>query len=97
MSATVAPSAARCQSGTPVAAPLTSAIPSRERRTPFMDVADRVWVARQDWFGLNVCLVGGSTGLVVVDSQGSARAAKAIVVEVRALGSGDVTAVVNTP
>lgn len=64
--------------------------------TRFEEVADRVWVARQEWFDLNVCLVGGTTGLVVVDTQASARAARAIVDDVRALGVGAVTAVVNT-
>ncbi|MGC4109678.1 MAG: MBL fold metallo-hydrolase [Nocardioides sp.] len=64
--------------------------------TEFVEVADRVWVARQEWYDLNVCLVRGSTGLVVVDTQASARAARAIVEDVRALGIGDVTAVVNT-
>jgi glyoxylase-like metal-dependent hydrolase (beta-lactamase superfamily II) len=59
-------------------------------------VADRVWVARQEWFDLNVCLVGGADGLLVVDTQGSARAARAIVDDVRALGLGPVTAVFNT-
>jgi glyoxylase-like metal-dependent hydrolase (beta-lactamase superfamily II) len=64
--------------------------------TRFREVADRVWVARQEWYDLNVCLVLGSAGLVVVDTQASARAARAIVEDVRALGIGDVTAIVNT-
>jgi glyoxylase-like metal-dependent hydrolase (beta-lactamase superfamily II) len=64
--------------------------------TRFREVADRVWVARQEWYDLNVCLVRGSGGLLVVDTQASARAARAIVEEVRALRIGDVTAVVNT-
>jgi glyoxylase-like metal-dependent hydrolase (beta-lactamase superfamily II) len=64
--------------------------------TEFCEVADRVWVARQEWYDLNVCLVRGSTGLIVVDTQASARAARAIVEDVRALGIGEVTAVVNT-
>jgi glyoxylase-like metal-dependent hydrolase (beta-lactamase superfamily II) len=59
-------------------------------------VADGVWVARQEWYDLNVCLIRGSTGLIVVDTQASARAARAIVEEVRSLGIGDVTAIVNT-
>jgi glyoxylase-like metal-dependent hydrolase (beta-lactamase superfamily II) len=59
-------------------------------------VADRVWVARQEWFDLNVCLVGGADGLLVVDTQGSAHAARAIADDVRALGVGPVTAVFNT-
>ena len=64
--------------------------------TDFVEVADRVWVARQEWYDLNVCLVRGSAGLLVVDTQGSARAARAIVDDVRALGIGEVTAVFNT-
>jgi glyoxylase-like metal-dependent hydrolase (beta-lactamase superfamily II) len=64
--------------------------------TDFVEVADRVWVARQEWYDLNVCLVHGSTGLLVVDTQGSARAARAIVDDVRALRIGEVTAIVNT-
>ena len=64
--------------------------------TEFVEVADRVWVARQEWYDLNVCLVRGSAGLLVVDTQASARAARAIVEDVRALGIGDVTAIVNT-
>ena len=64
--------------------------------TDFTEVADRVWVARQRWYDLNVCLVRGSGGLLVVDTQASTRAARQIVAEVRALGIGDVTAIVNT-
>ena len=62
----------------------------------FREVADRVWVARQEWYDLNVCLVQGSGGLVVVDTQASAAAARDIVEDVRALGIGEVTAIVNT-
>jgi glyoxylase-like metal-dependent hydrolase (beta-lactamase superfamily II) len=64
--------------------------------TDFVEVADRVWVARQQWYDLNVCLVRGSAGLLVVDTQASAVAARAIVEDVRALGIGAVTAIVNT-
>jgi glyoxylase-like metal-dependent hydrolase (beta-lactamase superfamily II) len=64
--------------------------------TDFVEVADRVWVARQEWYDLNVCLVRGSAGLLVVDTQASARAARAIVDDVHALGIGEVTAVFNT-
>jgi glyoxylase-like metal-dependent hydrolase (beta-lactamase superfamily II) len=62
----------------------------------FREVADQVWVARQEWYDLNVCLIRGSAGLVVVDTQASARAAQDIIEEVRALGIGEVTAIVNT-
>jgi glyoxylase-like metal-dependent hydrolase (beta-lactamase superfamily II) len=62
----------------------------------FREVADRVFVARQEWYDLNVCLVRGAAGVLVVDTQASARAARAIIEEVRDLGIGDITAIVNT-
>jgi glyoxylase-like metal-dependent hydrolase (beta-lactamase superfamily II) len=64
--------------------------------TRFREVADRVWVARQEWFDLNVCLVGGADGLLLVDTQASGRAARGIADDVRALGVGPVTAIFNT-
>ncbi|QYJ04649.1 MBL fold metallo-hydrolase [Nocardioides panacisoli] len=63
---------------------------------PFTEIADRVWVAHQEWFALNVGLVVGRDGVVVVDTHGSGTAARTLVDDVRALGVGDVTAVVNT-
>lgn len=63
---------------------------------PFTAVADRVWVARQEWFDVNVSVVGGTLGLVVVDTHASARAARRVVDDVRSLGAGEVVAVVNT-
>ena len=62
----------------------------------FTEVADRVWVARYAWFDVNVTLVGGDEGLVVVDTHGSTLAGSEVVADVRRLGVGDVTAVVNT-
>lgn len=62
----------------------------------FTEVADRVWVARQEWFDLNVVAVGSERGLVLVDTHGSAAAAGEVVEAVRRLGAGDVVAVVNT-
>jgi glyoxylase-like metal-dependent hydrolase (beta-lactamase superfamily II) len=62
----------------------------------FTEVADRIWVARYEWFDVNVTLVGGSDGLLVVDTHASELAARGVVDDVRALGVGDVTAVVNT-
>ncbi|WP_435771094.1 MBL fold metallo-hydrolase [Nocardioides sp. SYSU DS0651] len=63
---------------------------------PFHEVADRVWVCRHPWLDLNVTAVGGDRGLVVVDTHGSAAAAREVLGEVRALGAGEVVAVVNT-
>ena len=62
----------------------------------FVEVADRVWVARHEWFDLNVTLVGGSAGLLMVDTHASAPAAAAVVEQVRRLGLGAPTGVVNT-
>ncbi|ABL81412.1 MULTISPECIES: MBL fold metallo-hydrolase [unclassified Nocardioides] len=62
----------------------------------FREVADRVWVARYEWFDVNVTLVGGDSGLLVVDTHASATAARAVVDDIRRLGAGTVIAVVNT-
>ncbi|GAA1478932.1 MBL fold metallo-hydrolase [Nocardioides aestuarii] len=64
--------------------------------SPFREVGDRVWVARHDWFDVNVTLVGGERGLLLVDTHGSGAAAREVVADVRALGAGDVVGVVNT-
>ncbi len=44
----------------------------------FTEVADRVWVARYDWFDVNVTLVGGADGLLVVDTHASAEHAREV-------------------
>ena len=62
----------------------------------FMEVAPRVWVARYDWLDVNVTLIGGDRGLVMVDTHSSERAAREVVGDVRRLGAGDVVAVINT-
>ena len=62
----------------------------------FRKVADRVWVARYEWFDVNVTLVGGAAGLLVVDTNASAAAARAVVEDIRRLGAGEVVAAVNT-
>jgi glyoxylase-like metal-dependent hydrolase (beta-lactamase superfamily II) len=64
--------------------------------SPFREVADRVWVARYDWFDVNVTLVGGERGLLVVDTHGSGVAGGRVVDDVRALGAGEVVGIVNT-
>lgn len=70
--------------------------PPRLPRVAFVEVADRVWVARYEWFDVNCSLIGGADGLVLVDTHASAVAARAVLDDVRALGAGDVVAVVNT-
>jgi glyoxylase-like metal-dependent hydrolase (beta-lactamase superfamily II) len=63
---------------------------------PFTEVAQDVWVARYEWFDVNVTVVRGGSGLLVVDTHASATAAREVLDDVRALGAGDVVAVVNT-
>jgi glyoxylase-like metal-dependent hydrolase (beta-lactamase superfamily II) len=62
----------------------------------FTEIADRCWVARSALLDLNVGLVGGARGLLVVDTHTSEAAARRVVEQIRALGAGDVVAVVNT-
>ena len=62
----------------------------------FTEVADRVWVARYPWFDVNVSLVGGERGLLVVDTHASSQAAREVVEDIRRLGAGEVVGVVNT-
>lgn len=63
--------------------------------TDFTEVADRVWVARLDWWDVNVTVVGGSDGLLVVDTYASDELARPLLEDVRRLG-GPVRWVVNT-
>lgn len=62
----------------------------------FTEVADRVWVARYAWFDVNITLVGGDRGLLVVDTHSSGLAAREVVDDVRRLGVGEVVGIVNT-
>ncbi len=62
----------------------------------FTEVAERVWVARYEWCDVNITLVGGERGLLVVDTHGSGAAAREVVDDIRRLGAGEVTGIVNT-
>jgi glyoxylase-like metal-dependent hydrolase (beta-lactamase superfamily II) len=62
----------------------------------FAEVADRCFVARFEFLDVNVGLVAGSRGLLMVDTLASEVAARRAVDQVRRLGLGDVVAVVNT-
>ena len=42
----------------------------------FTEVAPRVWVAHYDWMHVNITLIGGSDGLLMVDTHGSAAEAR---------------------
>lgn len=63
---------------------------------PFTEVADRVWVARYEFIDVNIGLVGGQRGLVVVDTYASSPLARQVIEDVRALGAGEVVAAINT-
>ena len=62
----------------------------------FTEVSERIWVARHEWFDVNITLIGSERGLVVVDTHGSVAAGTGVVDDVRRLGAGEVIAVVNT-
>ena len=62
----------------------------------FVEVAPRVWVAHYDWMQVNITLVGGSDGLLMVDTHGSAEQARVVADDVRRLGAGPLSGLVNT-
>ncbi len=62
----------------------------------FVEIGDRCWLARFAFLDVNVGLVGGERGLLVVDTHASEAEARRVVEQVRRLGAGEVVAVVNT-
>src|SRR5689334_18779110 len=64
--------------------------------TDFTEVADRVWVARYEWFDVNVSVVAGSAGLLVVDTNASELAAREVMGDLRRLSAASLFAAVNT-
>jgi glyoxylase-like metal-dependent hydrolase (beta-lactamase superfamily II) len=62
----------------------------------FVEIAERVWVARYEWADVNVTAVGGERGLVVVDTHGSTAAGRSVLADLRRLGVGSVVHVVNS-
>jgi glyoxylase-like metal-dependent hydrolase (beta-lactamase superfamily II) len=62
----------------------------------FLEVADRVWVARYAWFDVNVSVVAGAAGLLVVDTNASEAAAHEVLADLRRLSSAPLVAAVNT-
>jgi glyoxylase-like metal-dependent hydrolase (beta-lactamase superfamily II) len=62
----------------------------------FTEVADRVWVARYDWFDVNVTVVAGTAGLLVVDTNASEQAARSVLEDLRRLSPAPLLAAVNT-
>ncbi|GGD29730.1 MBL fold metallo-hydrolase [Nocardioides daphniae] len=64
--------------------------------SPFVEVADRVWVSRRPWLDANVTAIGGDDGLLLVDTHGSRSAGEDVAAGVRGLGAGPLLGVVNT-
>jgi glyoxylase-like metal-dependent hydrolase (beta-lactamase superfamily II) len=62
----------------------------------FVEVADRVWVARHSWLDVNVTAVGGDLGLVVVDTHASEHAMREVLDALRRVTRAEVVGVVNT-
>jgi glyoxylase-like metal-dependent hydrolase (beta-lactamase superfamily II) len=64
--------------------------------TAFIEVADRVWVARYPWFDVNVSLVAGEAGLLVLDTNASADLARDVLDAVRRVSGQPVLWAVNS-
>jgi len=62
----------------------------------FVEVADRCFVARYEFVNVNVGVVAGERGLLVVDTHASEVEARRVLEDVRRLGLGEVVRVVNT-
>jgi glyoxylase-like metal-dependent hydrolase (beta-lactamase superfamily II) len=62
----------------------------------FSEVADRVWVARYPWLDVNVSMVAGDAGLLVLDTQASAELAREVVADLRRVSSQPVLYAVNS-
>ena len=62
----------------------------------FTEVAARVWVARYEWYDVNVTVVEGAAGLLVVDTHASTEAAREVIADLRRLSSRPVVGLVNT-
>jgi glyoxylase-like metal-dependent hydrolase (beta-lactamase superfamily II) len=59
-------------------------------------VADRIWVARYPWLDVNVSVVAGDGGLLVLDTQASAALAREVVADLRRVSGLPVLWAVNS-
>lgn len=62
----------------------------------FTEVGDRTWVARHQPWDVNVCVVGGERGLLVVDTRASEDEAGELLQDLRRLSPDPVVGIVNT-
>ena len=67
-----------------------------QRTEDFREVADRVWVARHAWMDVNVTAVLGDRGVLLVDTLGSERDARAMLDRLRRVTAAPLLAVLNT-
>ena len=67
-----------------------------QRSEDFREVADRVWVARHTWMDVNVTAVLGDRGVLLVDTLGSERDARAMLDRLRRVTTAPLLAVLNT-
>ena len=67
-----------------------------ENTDRFTEVGDRVWVARYEWYDVNVTVVEGAAGLLVVDTHASSKQAREVIADLRRLSSRPVVGLVNT-
>ena len=70
--------------------------PATESAEGFVEVADRVWVARYPWLDVNVSVVAGDAGLMVLDTQASAELARMLVSDLRRVSAQPVLWAVNS-
>lgn len=62
----------------------------------FAEVSDRVWVARYPWFDVNVGLVAGEAGLLVIDTNATTALGQDVLAAVRRISTAPIVAAVNT-
>ncbi len=62
----------------------------------FTEVGERVWVARYAWYDVNVSVIEGEAGLLVVDTHASTKAAREVIADLRRLSARPVVGLVNT-
>lgn len=62
----------------------------------FVEVADRVWLARHEWFDVNVALVEGADGLAVIDTNTSLSRGRGTLEAVARISSLPVRFAINT-
>ena len=53
----------------------------------FREVGDRVWVARYEAYDVNVTVVEGDAGLLVVDTRGSNKQGREAIADLRRLST----------